>query len=239
MFPKTKAWIPVVMIALAGIHAPAVAGIRRPFKAEVALATDYIFRGYSRSDSAPVLQAGLRYRHDAGFSAGLWGSTVDFPAVTGADDERGGELRAFAGFGRPIGQNWSWSLFVVHSEFFGVDPRFDNSYTEADASAQFRDLFTVTVAYTDDYLGSDISGLFVELSGSYPLPRNFHLAAGIGWAELDLSVIDYVYGHLAAGWSMGRFSLELGYYDSDARPIRSWGEVADETLVLSVSTRFP
>jgi hypothetical protein len=38
---------------------------------------------------------------------------------------------------------------------------------------------------------------------------------------------------------MGRFSLELGYYDSDARPIRSWGEVADETLVLSLSTRFP
>ena len=239
MFPKTKGWLPVLMIALSGIDVPAAAQTRRPLQAEVTLATDYIFRGYSRSDSTPVVQAGLRFRHRAGFSAGLWGSTVDFPSDAGLGDERRGELRAFAGFGRPVGQNWSWNLFVVHSEFPDAEPRLDTSYTEALASAQFRDLFAATVAYTRDYLGSDIPGFFVELSGSYPLPRDFHLSAGVGWAELDLSVADYVYGHVAAGWSVGRFSLDLGYYESDGLTIPIWGEVADGSLVFSVSARFP
>jgi hypothetical protein len=38
---------------------------------------------------------------------------------------------------------------------------------------------------------------------------------------------------------MGRFSLDLGYYESDGLTIPIWGEVADGSLVFSVSARFP
>ncbi len=234
-----NAWILLPLLPLAGISVSAAEETRPAFQANVTLSTDYIFRGYSRSDADPVFQAGLSYRHRVGFFAGLWGSTVEFAADEGAGDERQVELRALAGFGRTIGQSWSWNLSVVHSEFPDAVPLLDTSYTEASASAQFRDLFAITIAYTGDYLGSDIPTFFIEVSGSYPLPGNFNLSAGVGQAELDLHHLDYVYGHLAAGWTLGRFSLDLGYYESDGRSIPSWGEVADGTLVFSISARFP
>ena len=213
--------------------------LSRALQAEVTVASDYVFRGYSRSEGDPALQAGLRYRHRSGFFVGGWASTVRFAFDDAIEDPRRAEVRGSMGCARPVGQNWFWNALVVRYEFPGSDGRIDTSYTEVQLSAQYRELISTTVAYASNYLGHDGSGLFGEVTAGYPLPFNLDLSVGIGYAELDPSSVSYFYGHAELGRTFGPISVNLGYYDSDGAPIPPWGEVVDGTWVLGLTARFP
>ena len=226
----------MVAAALAAMPAPAAGS----WHAAVSVATDYVFRGFSRSDSDPALQAGLRYQHPSGFGAGVWGSTVGFPADEGAASERRVELHAFAGYSTPLTEDWSLSGFLLRYEYPGASADIDESYSEAELSIAYRGMFQASLAYTPDVLATGFSGLFAEVSGRHALPRLVDLSGGIGRAELDTPFpTSYSYGHLGIGWSRHGFDFALGYYRSDSRPIPRWGSVADGSLVFSLSARFP
>lgn len=45
---------------------------------DVALTSDYVWRGVSQTDQNPALQAGAEYAQAIGVYVGVWGSNVDF-----------------------------------------------------------------------------------------------------------------------------------------------------------------
>lgn len=232
---RRVSWL-IVVATLAAVPCPAAGS----WHATVTAATDYIFRGFSRSDADTALQAGLWYRHSTGFGAALWGSTVDFPADEGSANERRVELHGIAGYSAPLTEDWSLSAFLLRYEYPGASAEVDESYSEAEVAFAYRGMFQASLAYTPDVLASGFPGLFAEVSGRYPLLRRVDLSGGIGRAELDTPFdASYTYGHLGVGWSHQALDLELGYYWTDSRPIRRWGEVADGRWVLSLSVRFP
>jgi uncharacterized protein (TIGR02001 family) len=49
-----------------------------PFAFNVALYSQYIFRGLSQTDFKPALQAGVDYAHDSGLYVGLWASNIQW-----------------------------------------------------------------------------------------------------------------------------------------------------------------
>jgi len=220
--------------------APSASDGRSPaLQAEVTVTSDYLFRGYSQSEGDPVLQAGLRYRHASGFFVGGWASTVRFAYDDMIGDPRRAEIRGSTGYARPVGQNWFWNALLVRYEFPGSDDRLDTSYTEAQVSAQYRELISTTIAYGPRYLGRDGAGLFGEVTAGYPLPFNLDLSVGIGYAELDPSRANHFYGHAELGRTFGPISVNVGYYDSDGIPIPPWGELVDGRWVLGITAQFP
>ena len=231
MKPAGIAWISLVGMALA--TPPAAL----PWSAEATLASEYVFRGFSRSGGEPALQAGIRHRTRSGLVAGLWGSTVELDTGTPASDERRLELQGFVGWAPQLGDHWSLSALWLRYEYPDVA---DFSYDEAQLTLTYRQLVRVSLARTDDFLQGGAAALFAELSGRYPLPRLVDLTLGLGRADFDTVLdADYTYGHLGAGRSFGRYDLELGYYRADSRPIPRWGAVAEGSWVLSLSARFP
>ena len=48
------------------------------FSGNVAVATDYVFRGVSQTQERPAIQGGFDAAFDSGFFAGIWASHVDF-----------------------------------------------------------------------------------------------------------------------------------------------------------------
>ena len=62
-------------VALASVATPAAAHAVE-WSGEIALTTDYRYRGLSLSDGKPALQAGLTYEHSSGLYVDLWGSTL-------------------------------------------------------------------------------------------------------------------------------------------------------------------
>ena len=233
--PSRLSWL---MVAAGLLPVPSEAAGN--WHATVTAATDYVFRGFSRGDSDTILQAGLRYQHATGFGAGLWASTVRFPADEGSANERRVELHGFGGYAAPLGEDWSLSLFLLRYEYPGASAEVDESYSEAEVSLVYRGIMQASLAYAPDVLASGFPGLFAEFSGRYPLPRLVDLNGGIGRAELDTPFdASYTYGHLGVGWSHRGLDLELAYFQTDSRPIPRWGAVADGRWVFSLSVRYP
>ena len=70
-----------LLAAAFGISAPAYAqdsALPGTFTGNVAIATDYMFRGISQSFNNAVVQGGLDWDTGAGFHFGTWGSAVNF-----------------------------------------------------------------------------------------------------------------------------------------------------------------
>src|SRR4051812_24948826 len=75
---------------------------------EIALMSDYRFRGISRSAEDPAAQAGLMVRHESGFYAGARGTTLAgndrFRLRNAAFRDQGDvQLDLYAGYGRSLG----------------------------------------------------------------------------------------------------------------------------------------
>src|SRR5690606_7575411 len=58
----------------------------------IAVVSNYLFRGVSQTDGSPAVQGGIDFEHASGFYAGTWASNVDF------GDEISYELDLYAGF---------------------------------------------------------------------------------------------------------------------------------------------
>lgn len=51
---------------------------KNPFSANVTVTSDYAYRGISQTDERPAIQGGFDFRHDSGFYAGTWASSISW-----------------------------------------------------------------------------------------------------------------------------------------------------------------
>lgn len=206
------------------------------FNAQVAITSDYVFRGISQTRGDPAVQGGFDFRHASGFFAGIWGSSVDFPSNRGRAKPRTLELDYFVGFELVLGDSWSGVVELIRYDYPGAGSGFDYSYNEVDLSWVFRERLEAAVAYTDDFLGFDSSSLHYELVGVWPLPFELELKGGLGYADLDRALgKSYPYWSLGIARRLGHFVVDLGWFDTGTAARELWGELADGRLVLTLS----
>ena len=131
--------------------------------ANVALTTDYRFRGISQTDEKAAIQGGFDVALDNGIYIGTWGSNVDFANSL--------ELDYYIGFANDINEDWSYDVGYIYYDYPGADStqRVYNSsakddYQELYAKVSFRG-FTLGGAYSDDYYLE--TGKFYYLHGEY------------------------------------------------------------------------
>ena len=73
-----KTMIALAMLATTGVAQAEISG-------NVAIASDYVFRGISQTNNEAALQGGIDYSYDFGpaaVHAGIWGSNVKFTDAT-------------------------------------------------------------------------------------------------------------------------------------------------------------
>lgn len=70
----------------------------------VAITSDYVFRGLTQTWSQPAIQGGADLTLPSGFAAGLWGSNISEKSYPGASME----LDLYASYGASISADWSW-----------------------------------------------------------------------------------------------------------------------------------
>jgi uncharacterized protein (TIGR02001 family) len=148
---------------------PAPAPRRCTFSANVALASEYVFRGFSQTSEGLAIQGGFDATCGA-FYAGVWASNLDWgPAFRPGPDDfvtwASIELDSYAGFKGKLGR-LSWDLGVIYyaypnstrNTFFTSDFTFDrarNDYVELKIGVG-TDLWKdatlgVTAFYSPDY----------------------------------------------------------------------------------------
>ena len=86
--------------------------------ANVALATDYVFRGVSQTDNQFAIQGGFDWAHDSGFYLGTWASNVDSNFFGGATDPQI-ELDLYGGFANEFGNGFGYDLGYLRYQYPG------------------------------------------------------------------------------------------------------------------------
>ena len=211
------------------------------FSGNVALTSDYVFRGISQSDSDIAIQGGLDYTNGI-FYAGTWGSSIDF----GLDGTV--EVDVYGGVKPTLGPV-TFDLGVVGYLYPGMDDAFDADYWELKlgASVAPAEGFTLggNVYWTNDFTFTptgDEQGLYAELYGSYAFSDMFSASAGVGNQSVD---VDNYYGtddnyttwNIGGTLSVYGFGIDLRYFDTDLDPELigpSGDEISDGRVVLSL-----
>ena len=164
----------------------------------VALITDYRFRGLSQSAGDPAIQGGINLNHSSGFYVGVWSSSIDFSNLGPVPDAVYGaqEVDLFGGWTGSVASGVTADVGLLYyaypnghigkAEFF--DPYVTVSTTLGPVTAKVG----ANYAWKQAALNFDGGGnddnlyLFGELSGGIPKTA-ISLAAHLGYTKGALS----------------------------------------------------
>ena len=181
----------------------------------VAIVTDYRFRGVSLSGGDFAIQGGIDVAHSSGFYVGTWASSLD-DGGSGLGDM---ELDVYGGWSGDIASNLKLDAGLLYYIYPAKDQGFGKSdYFEpyVKLSSQFGPLgATLGVAYAWDQkaLGSE-DNLYIFTDLEVGIPRTpITLTGHLGYTDGALAP-DYLGGfnndQTALDWSIGASATVLG-----------------------------
>jgi uncharacterized protein (TIGR02001 family) len=205
-------------LVLLALTAPTVAlADDSPISGNVALTTDYIFRGVSQTGGEAAIQGGLDYARDSGFYTGVWASNVSSLGLANSSFE----IDTYVGFSNEISDGISYDVGLLHYEYPGTyaaganKPNTDEIYggvsymgVTAKYSYSLTDLFG-----TIDSKGSD----YIELNGDYSLDNGIDLSAHYGRQNYGGAAANAAndYTDYSLGVSKSFFGLDVSLTHSD------------------------
>lgn len=212
------------------------------FSGNVALVSEYRFRGIDLSGGEFAIQGGIDVSHTSGLYAGVWGSSLDDDSVRLGDSE----LDVYVGYGGSLAEGFSFDLGGIVYIFPDADT-VQSDYVEFYGSVGFEfgpTSQTVGVAYAPDQeaLGNtDNLYFYYDLSAGIPqtpLTVTLHL----GYTDGALTFTD---DRNAFDWSIGvdavikgPVSVGVAYVGAqDDIPSSSY-DFADDAVVFSLSASF-
>lgn len=220
---------PTLVLASAAIFAatPAAAEIPLPgtglsVGADAQAMSDYRFRGVSRSDGDPALQANFTLRHGSGFYVGTRATSLsgldNFRVRDPQFQDLGDiEFDTYAGYSRDLGGGLTLDGGLMHYHFAGgegptdyVEPYASLSYLLGPVEATAGAKYAPSQAGTGD---EDMLYLFGEIDVGIPLTP-FGARAHVGrqdWGRFG----SYTNWSLGGTYALGPAQLGVRYVDTD------------------------
>ena len=201
----------------------------------VALVSDYRFRGVSLSDKDIALQGGFDLGTPSGFYVGTWGSSIE--NLTGSDGEDSElELDLYGGYGFEV-ENFAFDVGVLGYFYPGAeDLEYYEIYGSVGTTLGIVDT-SVGIAFAPDQdnIGNE-ENTYVYLTGGMPLGDSpFSLSGSIGYEDGAFGDLDGD-GDSKVDWSLGLSTtaagvdIGLSYIDTSEDT-----DMSDGTVVLSFS----
>lgn len=180
--------------------------------ANVAMSTDYIWRGVTQTAEDPAVSGGFDYSHASGAYVGTWGSNV----------AGGSEFDLYGGYSTDITDAVSVDVgFIRYMYPSNGTVNFSEVYANVSAMG-----FTAGVAH-----GLDDAGDYYSLSYEYGLPMEATLSASVGYYDFDAADSDTTDIKLAVSREYEGFGFELSYFDLSSDAPNS----DDDGIVFTVS----
>lgn len=247
-----KKIIGLAILAGASVGVAGVANAEPSFSGNVALTTDYVFRGISQTQSDPALQGGFDYTNDI-FYAGVWASNIDFGSAGGVSVDAPLELDVYGGV-RPVVGPVTLDIGVIAYLYPGsADDVWlasgDFEYYEGKLGASISPAEGLTLGanlfYSPEFPGDGGDAIYIEATAGYTINDNLSISGGVGNQSVDLdgyfvtdsgpSVDSYTTWNVGGTLSAWGFGLDLRYYDTDEDIVNLFGEVvSDERFVATL-----
>ena len=189
-------FLPLTALALAACM-PAARAADAPattVTGNVAVVSDYMFRGLTQTWGHPAVQGGADLALANGFAAGFWGSAISENSYPGGSME----LDLYASYGASINNDWSWRAGLYSYVYPGANldkaglPSRSLNTGEANAALSWKQ-FTLKYNYAlTDYFGADVEQgyrgdsrgtSYTQLDASFPFGPAWSLALHAGYTH--------------------------------------------------------
>jgi len=184
--------------------------------ANVALTTDYVFRGISLSDNGPAIQGGFDWSSET-FYAGAWASNVT----------EGLELDLYAGF-TPTTGPVEWDFGAIGYFYPGADDdaaEFDYVEFTIGASTSVTEQITFggAVYFAPDNFGNTGEAVYYEVNAAFQPVDALSFSGALGNQSIEdpdggpggAGEDDYTTWNLGGTYAIHGFSFDLRYHDTD------------------------
>lgn len=213
-------------------------GLPGTFSGNVALTSEYVFRGISQSNEEPTVQGGIDWTHEeTGLYLGVWGSGVDFADASSEFDFYGGVNGTLHGF--------TWDAGAIYYHYPGADDELDYDFWELALAAGY-DFgvagLSASVNYSPDYFASSGDAVYTALNATVPLPYNFTASGSVAYQWIEdndaFGVDDYADWSLGLNYTLEGFDLGLKYTETSLDEPDECADGCDARLIFSVSRAF-
>lgn len=211
-----------------------------PFTGNVALTTDYTFRGVSQTNEGPAVQGGIDYGYEM-FYAGAWASNIDF----GLDDGSL-ELDVYAGVKPTLGA-LALDFGVIgylypNAADDGAELDYFEGYAKASVAPTESTSIGAAVYVSPEFTGETGTGVYAELNGSAALSEMFSISGAVGYqqaedADFDVGpAVEDNYTTWNVGGTVAAYGLsfDLRYVGTNIEDL----PIADDRAVFSIKRAF-
>lgn len=199
--------------------------------ANVAVTSDYVFRGVSQTNENPAIQAGVDLTHGL-FYAGAWASNVDYGDGTDA------EVDLYAG-ARPQFGGFDWDFGVMGYLYTDQPDGAGYDYVELKAAASRAvgpAKVGAAVFWSPDFFGaSEDEATYAEVNAAFAPAERWAISGAIGrqWVSSDF---DYTTWNLGAAYQLTEsLALDVRYHDTDQS---SFGDGYGSRAVATLKAAF-
>lgn len=206
----------------------------------VAVTSDYPFRGLSQTLEEPAIQGGLDLAHPSGLYLGAWGSSVNFGEA--ANPRAQVEMDVYGGFGFSAAELFDVDVGAIYYAYPGSEDReYDFLEFGLGASRSFSMLDGgVSASYSPDYFGESGESWYYGLDLGIPVSL-LTLSGSLGHQTIEDNEIfgtpDYTTWSLGLGVGLAGFDLSGQYVDTDIDDEECFGgsDLCGGRAVFSVS----
>jgi hypothetical protein len=264
----TACAIGALLVASLGTYSLARAEGESPhsFGANVALTTNYMFRGVSQTGNGPAVQGGFTYSYTPlNLYAGIWASNVDSSSGTGyyvdnttspatlTDESNPNaewvtlEAPGYDGASMEVDFSVGWAptfdklgldIGYVRYQYPMTDTE-DNNTNEYHLALSY-DLTYLTpkfqVNYSDNWFGDD-DAWYYDLSVSIPLPYEFSLTGHYGW-NIFTTFDNYEDYSVGLSREFAGFGFALSWVDRTKTDLCASPFDCGSTAVFTISKAF-
>ena len=222
----------------AALALPTLAHAETELSANIALTTDYVWRGVSHTNEDPAIQGGFDYEHESGFAIGVWGSNVDFDLDDGADLE----FDIYASYGGEFGDGFSYGVGAIYYAYPGTKSGFEYDWGEVSGSLGWGPV-SIAINYSNDVFNTSETGVYYVLAGEHEI-NGFSLSASLGYYDFNKKVFGPLLPDSYTDWRLGvsksfvGLDWDLSYYDTSSKGEDLFGDIAKGRGVITVSKSF-
>jgi uncharacterized protein (TIGR02001 family) len=243
-------------IALCLGFAPSAGAVS--FGGDVALTSDYIYRGFSETDNKGAVQLDLHASLATGTFAGVWTSTLDHKYLPYADYE----VEEYIGQRFDLGSAWNTSITATNYSYLGGHQYYSNDYQEVSASVSYLDRWTLSLSAIPNAVRYSAYGYYhigrypaydAETSGQWLIAKGFFVTAGAGYylftgpgtvatatgAPISHPTIGYAYGNVGLAYEWRSWRIDVGYFLTQGRAQRLFPyPIANDRFAGTLNWRF-
>ena len=218
------------------------------FSANVALTSEYYFRGISQTDDAPALQGGLDYELEiikpVSIYAGVWGSNVDFNEASTTNATV--ELDWYGGLKGTIGSTGlSWDAGFIYYSYPGAASGRNYDFWEIQGKLGYDfgiAAVTGSLNYSPENFGKSGDAYYYKFAVDVPVPavKGLSFSGYIAEQDVQKNAVfgspDYVEWNLGVTYNvLGWFDASINYSDTDIKPS---ADGKGEAVLFTVSRSF-